>query len=133
MEEHDSGCEFVNEDVVVRGGARGGRKIGSDRKTMLINTNDDLVKIAEELYSKDLEKCKENQLSVRDKGGGGASDLRRHSSGYYSTTSDQPLENGAGASSVVTKKDSTGYSHIRPRVDTGLKKATSIAGSTLSR
>merc|ERR1711874_190649 len=111
---------------------------------MLINNNDELVRIAEELYNKDIEKCKENNLSVDDKDKAGK-DLRRNSSGYYSNTSEQGTAVQAGngkrvcltnkTNSTVTKKDSINskpeFAHVKSKVDTGLglKKATSLAGS----
>jgi len=150
MEEHDSGCEFNaddSSDIVMRRRHDNLKKKVSDgahRKTMLINNNDELVRIAEELYNKDIEKCKENNLLVEDKDKGGPKDLRRNSSGYYSNSSD-PGTNGANGkrdcltnktNSTQTKKDSivnskSEFAHVKSKVDTGLglKKATSIAGS----
>lgn len=148
MEDHDSGCEFNaddSSDIVIRRRHDNLKKKVSDsahRKTMLINNNDELVRIAEELYNKDIEKCKENNLLVDDKDKGGK-DLRRNSSGYYSNSSD-PGTNGPNGkrdcltnktNSTVTKKDSINskseFAHVKSKVDTGLglKKATSIAGS----
>eukprot|EP00090_Calanus_glacialis_P005930 TRINITY_DN14639_c0_g1_i1.p1 TRINITY_DN14639_c0_g1~~TRINITY_DN14639_c0_g1_i1.p1 ORF type:complete len:1421 (-),score=247.02 TRINITY_DN14639_c0_g1_i1:1497-5759(-) len=148
MEDHDSGCEFNaddSSDIVIRRCHDNLKKKVSDsahRKTMLINNNDELVRIAEELYNKDIEKCKENNLLVDDKDKGGK-DLRRNSSGYYSNSSD-PGTNGPNGkrdcltnktNSTVTKKDSINskseFAHVKSKVDTGLglKKATSIAGS----
>jgi len=149
MEEHDSGCEFNaddSSDIVMRRRHDNPKKKvseGAHRKTMLINNNDELVRIAEELYNKDIEKCKENNLLVDDKDKGGK-DLRRNSSGYYSNTSEHGSHGNAvngkrdcltnKTNSGVTKKDSIKcpeFAHVKSKVDTGLglKKATSIAGS----
>ena len=87
MEETDSGVELnPAEEVVVRREDK--RKFGEHR---LVHSYPDAMIITEDL--RDSEKCKENLVDDKE----GKDGLRRHSSGYYSNSSDQGgLAQGAG-------------------------------------
>ena len=112
MEETDSGVELnPAEEVVVRRDDK--RKFGEHR---LVHSYPDGMIITEDL--KDSEKCKENLVEDKE----GKDGLRRHSSGYYSNSSDPGgpggLPQGAGG---------TAGQHGKPRDFVLANKTNSFA------
>ena len=115
MEETDSGVELnPAEEVVVRRDDK--RKFGEHR---LVHSYPDAMIITEDL--KESEKCKENL--VQEEKGEGKDGLRRHSSGYYSNSSDPGGPGGA----LPQGAGGTAGQHGKPRDFVLANKTNSFA------